>query len=134
MNGLRMLLLICALVAVADLGGEPKTLSIADAKRLVYEALPDQTRSLPGLSLEPGKVESDGRCVTFDVLWSNPGPGSVHVNFYTVDLQNATLWRGVMPKLVVGPRVARLQRDLRKGLGIGDRISPRAIQQSPCWK
>lgn len=117
-------------------GEQPvKTLSLAQAKRLVYEGLPAKVRQLPGLSLVPGGTKHEGRCVTFDILWSNPGPGSVHVDFYTVDLQTATLWSGPLPaELEAGPAVMKMQRSLRKRLGIPEQLSPRAVEESPCWK
>ena len=112
-----------------------KTLSITDAAGLVREALPTETKRLPGLSLVPGEFKHLGRCVTFDVLWSNPDPGSLHVDFYTVDLQNAVIWSGPLPaELVFGPELARMQRDLRRKLGMPLSISTRAIRASPCWR
>ena len=66
----------------------------ADAKRVVHASLSEEAKALPGLAIVPGGVER-GRCMHFDVLWSNPGTGSAHVAFYAVDLRSTALWTGV---------------------------------------
>jgi hypothetical protein len=70
----------------------------------------------------------------FDLIWANPGPGSVHIEFYTVDLQTGALWSGVDPTLVATPGLARLQRKLRKRLGIMTIDYERAIKAHVCSK
>jgi hypothetical protein len=97
---------------------------------LVYEALSKETRQLPGLDLAADKIK-DRRCLTFEVLWANPGPGSVHVDFYTVDLKTVALWRGVICRPVKDPKVERLRRELRRRLGLGSDVSDRD-GSSPC--
>jgi hypothetical protein len=121
----------CLLLAGAD--REPKTLQVKEARRLVYESLSEETKRLPGVGLDPGRVEN-GRCMTFDVLWANPGIGSAHVAFYTVDLRTGALWTGVtgVLKLVSIPAVTRLQRDLRKSVGISETEYRKAVEKHPC--
>lgn len=133
---LRLLVLVGVFCAVSRPEASPKALSVADGKALVYEALPSDTRRLPGLALEPGELESGGRCITFDVLWTNPAPGSAHVNFYTVDLWNAAVWSGPRPpvKLETGLRVLQEQRRLRRKLGLTGRTSQLEAERSPCWR
>lgn len=63
---------------------------------LVFFALPPATKRLPGLGLEPSK-DAPRDSLTFDILWSNPGPGSVHVDFYALDLRTAEIWSGGNP-------------------------------------
>lgn len=133
---LRLFVLAGGLCTILRPEGGRKVLSIADAKALVYSALPDDTKKLPGLSLEPGEPESGGRCVTVDVLWTNPAPGSAHINFYTVDLWNGAVWSGPRPpaKVERGPKVAGEQRRLRRKLSLTGRTSERETEQSPCWR
>lgn len=107
-------------------------LSINEAKRLVYVALPNDTKGLPGLFLEAGTIQTKRRIVAFDVLWANPGPGSVHVDFYYVDRQTAALWRGISCKPVVNPEVEQLQRRLQKRLGVTTRQRQQAVKSSLC--
>jgi len=116
--------------------GKVKALSVADARTLAYDALPVETKRLPGLALAAGKTESSGRCVTFDVLWTNPGPGSAHIIFYTIDLQTAAIWSGPRPPatLETGQAVLRRQRVLRKKLGLTARMSESETENSPCWR
>jgi len=122
----------CGLHLVQACGG-PKLIRTSDATHLVREALPQQAKRLPGLSIASGPLER-GRCITFEVLWDNPGIGSAHVNFYTVDLRTAVLWSGVVGtlRLVVTPAVTRMQRDLRRSLGISDKEYRQSVQEMPC--
>lgn len=110
-----------------------RTLQIPDSRRLVYASLSDSTKRLPGLDVVPGRIDN-GRCVTFDVLWNNPGVGSAHVAFYTVDIKTAAVWTGVTGVLssVSNPRVARLQMDFRRRLKISDRDYRSAVEKHPC--
>ena len=69
----------------------------------------------------------------FDILWANPGPGSAHVDFYTVDLKTAVVWRGgVSRKAVTTPELVRLQRTLRGKLGVTEKEFKQAIEDSVC--
>ena|ERR1035438_8643201 len=112
---------------------QSKALQVPAARSLVFAALSKETKKLPGLGVVAGNIEN-GRCLTFDVLWSNPGIGSAHVDFYTVDLKTGTLWRGVtgVLELVSSPAVIRLQRDIRKSAGVGDAESREAVEKHPC--
>lgn len=133
---LRLLILVCGPCEVSNSQERRSTLSVNDAQTLVYDALPTKTKRLPGLTLAAGTIESGGRCVTFDVLWRNPGPGSTHVNFYTVDLQTAAIWSGPRPpaRLESGPRVARRQHILRQKIGLGGKMAQLDVDRSPCWR
>jgi hypothetical protein len=109
-----------------------KELTIKDAEALVLAALSRETKRLPGLSLDAAPRR--GRYITFDVLWNNPGPGSVHVDFYTVDLRSGELWRSILCEHVVSRTVARLQGKLRRRLGISPADVKRAIRdQTGCF-
>jgi hypothetical protein len=110
----------------------PRVLTVEDARGLVMAGLPKQTRRLPGLYFEGGKVIEKARCAPFNVLWANRGPGSVHVDLYTVDLQTGALWRGVPIVPVTTPGVVRTQRSLRKRLGITEREYQEAIEGDVC--
>lgn len=55
-------------------------------------------------------------------------PGSVHVEFYTVDLQSAELWRSILCKRVTNRAVRERQNKLRKQLGITEAEVRRAIR------
>jgi len=113
-------------VPQSDMNGG-KEITIKDAETLVLAALSREAKRLPGLSLDPAPRR--GRYVFFDVLWDNPGPGSVHVEFYTVDLQSAELWRGMLCEHVANRTVRQLQVKLRKPLGITAAAVKRAIRE-----
>lgn len=122
--------LCCSLVVAQQ---KPRMLSVADARHLVYEALSKGERKLPGLYIAP-ESDAKGRALAFEVLWANPGPGSVHVDFYTVDLHTGALWRGTVCEPVVTSRVVRIQHDLRKRLGITEKAYQEALEQNLCLK
>lgn len=107
-------------------------LTIKEAQELVYFALPPATKRLPGLGLEPSK-DATRDCLTFDILWSNPGPGSAHVMFYTVDLRTGELWSGIpgVYTHIVTDSIIRRQRDIRKRLGVTEQAY-RERMAHPC--
>jgi hypothetical protein len=120
--------LCCCLSAAAQ---RNTYITVAEARSLVYDALSKRTKQLPGLSIVANK-EAKGRCLTFDVLWANPGPGSAHVDFYTVDLQTGAIWSGILCDPVVARRVARMQRELRKHAGITEAAFREAVERNVC--
>jgi hypothetical protein len=113
------------LAASAHLDAGDRRLTIKEAEQLARAALTPEARRLPGLSLEPDK--NPRRCVTFDVLWSNPGPGSVHSQFLSVDLQTAEVWSPTVWRRLTTPALRTAQRDLRTRLQISDAEVKKAL-------
>ena len=128
---LQTMILLCALRNSA--GAADKQLSVQAAQNVAEAALSAETRRLPGLSLNPGKIE-DGRCLEFDVRWANRGPGSVHVEFLTIDLRTAAVWTGVAGSLslVSNPALARHQHEARRSVGATDAEYKAAVESHPC--
>lgn len=123
------------LMCLCLLASEPlnRPLSVSDARSLVNSALSRETKRLPGLALVPdSRWRSEDRCLTFDVLWRNLGPGSAHVDFYTVDVKTGNVWRGVLYERVTNRAVSAVQTALRKRLGITDEEFRRAAQLHVC--
>jgi hypothetical protein len=76
------------------------------------------------------------KVVTFDVLWANPEPGSVHVQFLAVDLDTAEVWEPMECKRVITSSLLAAQRSLRKRLKISLSEVRRArtvAEQSGCF-
>jgi hypothetical protein len=119
-------ILLAASIQIQVLGAGDRTLTIGEAERLARAALSPETKRLPGLSLEPDWKPR--RCVTFDVLWSNPGPGSVHSQFLTVDLQTAEVWSPTEWRRITTPALRTAQRSLRTRLRISDSEVKRAVE------
>ena len=92
-----------------------RRLTKAEAERLARAALSPQTKRLPGLALEP-QQKPGSKTITFDVLWANRGPGSVHVEFLVVDLETADVWEPMLCRRVSTPSLAAAQRVFRKSL------------------
>jgi hypothetical protein len=98
------------------LGAGDRALTVREAEQLARAALRPETKRSTGLSLEADR--NPRRCVTFDVLWSNPGPGSVHSQFLTVDLQTAEVWSPTVWRRITTPALHTAQRSLRTRLHI----------------
>jgi hypothetical protein len=102
-----------------------RNLTINEAERLARAALTPEAKRLPGLTLESNPKR---RCVTFDVLWANPGPGSAHSQFFTVDLQTAEVWSPTVWRRITTPTLRRVQRAVRMRLHISDAEVKRAVE------
>lgn len=112
---------------------DPALMPLAEAKRLVYAALTKETRSLPGLSADLGNPKNgDGRCVTFDIIWANPEPGSVHVDFYTIDRRTGEVWRTMVCERVSNKTLQVQQRDVRRRLGVTEKERREAAEMPSC--
>jgi hypothetical protein len=121
-----MLLLLAGSARFQVLQGGDRTLTMKEAEQLARAALSSETKRLPGLALyaDPHPL----RCATFDVLWSNPGPGSVHVEFLTIDLQTAEVWSPTVWRRVTTPSLRSAQRAIRNRLHISDAEARRAVE------
>jgi hypothetical protein len=124
-----------AILLTDHAAAEHRSLTINEAEHLPRAALSAETQRLPGLSLE--SPQKPGRkAVTFDVLWANPGPGSVHVQFLVVDLETAEVWELMLCKHVVTHSLQTAQRALRNRLSISPSEIKRAralAEQSGCF-
>jgi hypothetical protein len=137
MSALQSVLVASVLCAVfgarSATEGEAQTITTGEARRLVYQALPAEARRLPGLTLHLDDGRDKRRwCAVFDVLWANPGLGSVHVAFYSVDMRTAEVWKPVACEHATNPSVRRLQRAIRKRLGVTEAELRAALARNPC--
>jgi hypothetical protein len=110
--------------------------SVKEARELVKMALPEKTKKLPGFTLWLTQEDEahPPKCLTFDVLWSNPGPGSVHVGFWSVDMQTGDVWNPMLCEKINNPSLRAAQQTIRKRLGITEDIYRDAITHNPCCK
>lgn len=113
---------------------ETRMISLEEARKLVWLALPKATRKLPGLTSYPDQCsEPPCRCRTFDILWSNPNPaGSVHSGFYTVDLRTGEVWTPILCKRVANRALEKTQRGIRKQLGVTEAEYRKGLAHTPC--
>ena len=121
-----LLLLIAGLPLVKTLVAGDRNLTLQEAERLARAALTADAKRLPGLTLQPDPKPR--RCATFDVLWANPGPGSAHSQFLTVDLHTAEVWRPGVWERVRGAALANAQRLIRARLRITNSEVKQAIE------
>lgn len=127
---IRYTLPFCCLLSFLVAEAQPHILSVSEARKLVFEALGPETKKLSGLTLEPGKPQ--GNCLTFDVLWSNPGPGSVHVAFYSIDLRTVVIRSPISCTVINKPSLLKLQRAARKRLGVSQKEYRESLQRAHC--
>ena len=115
----------------SNLNAGDRRLTIQEAEELARTALSIEAKRLPGVSLEPSK--NPHRHVTFDVLWANPGSGSVHSQFLTVDLETGEVWAPISCIRITTAELRTAQVSIRKRLHISDHDVKKVIQdQSGC--
>jgi hypothetical protein len=102
-----------------------RIITVTEARELVYLVLSRETKALPGLTLLPHEEPRRGT-VTFDVLWSNPGLGSVHVEFYCVNLRTAEVWSWDECEPITSHALKKAQQRIRRRLRL-----PRAEKLGP---
>ena len=108
--------LIVCVGASAQFHAGRRDMSVKEARQLVYLVLPNDTRQLPGLTLLTQRKPRG--CITFDVLWSNPSTGSVHVDFYCVNARTAEVWRPTACEQVTSQSLEKAQGSIRRRLGL----------------
>ncbi len=126
---------ILAILLAGEAVAGQRQLTKKEAERLARAALTDETKRLPGLSLVPPQ-KVPHRTITFEVLWANPNPPSVHVQFLVIDLDTAEVWEPMLCKPVVTPTLEIAQRALRNRLKISAQEVKRArdlAEQSGCF-
>ena len=129
-----LLLILGSCAGHNELQRQDSMLSVEEARRLVYEALPDSTKRLPGLTLwlsDEDKAKPS-KCLTFDVLWDNRGPGSVHVGFWSVDMRAGEVWTPMLCERVTSGSLRKLQVSLRKKLGVSMSECEESLRHNPC--
>ena len=128
------LITIITVASYVSVRAEWSLLTINEARRVVNEALPKETKRLPGLTLWLSEKDQakPARCFTFDVLWSNPGPGSVHVGFWTVDRRTGEVWTPIQCERITTASLGKLQQSIRRRLGVTKGEWQEALKHSPC--
>jgi hypothetical protein len=134
-EGWNVFLLIVFLCGSGLCTDKPTRLTTKEAQMLVRASLSGETRRLPGLELVPTPdSKSDECCVTFDVLWRNPDPGSAHVQFVAVDLNSGDVWNPMLCERVRGREIQSLQVKLRRQHRIPDTTIKHARSTTQCCK
>jgi hypothetical protein len=137
---LPLILLLCLLpiggVQRKEQTSSPNSslISVKESRNLVRLALPEKIKHLPGFTLwlsDEDKINPP-RCLVFDVLWSNPGPGSVHVGFWAVDRRTGEVWSIIRCRRVSNAKLSVAQQLIRKRVGVGDLEHQDALQKNPC--
>jgi hypothetical protein len=133
LRSVTTILLACTLITSHCFAqGQWRTITLDEARSLAYEALPSDTRKLPGLALLPDEGrDRPVKCVWFDALWDNPN-GSVHIGFWAVDMRTGEVWSPILCKRVTNRTLRKLQQAIRKRLGVTEAEYRAALKKSPC--
>jgi hypothetical protein len=111
----------------------PRLLTEQDARQLVNAAAPKSMTDLPGFGLDMYRRPGCSDFFFFDVLWNNPDPqGSILSGHFAVDLRTGEVWDPLIPKRITSRKLERLQRDLRKKIGLSDSEYKKLRDRYPC--
>jgi hypothetical protein len=142
MTNKRTLTGVSRIVAIAVLGtllnavaadsARTRDLSVEDARRLVLQALEPTQRTLPGLVLKPSPGAQIPDFYRFEVYWDNPTPGSVVVGNFAVNRATGDVWELFFCKKRSSAELRRLQKDLRKAIGLSPDELRKLTDKAPC--
>ncbi len=100
---------------------EPKGITQEEAKGLVIAAAPKSMLNLRGFALDAFYIPACPDFCYFDVLWDNPlKEGSVLAGRFVVNLRTGDVWEDGLDKKVTNKRLRKMQRVLRKRIGLAD--------------
>ena len=102
----------------------------AEARKLVDAALSANEQRTPSLVIEVDR-EHDG-CVVYHVYRDTARTMAFTVGFWSIDTRTAEMWNETFRMRVTYPRVAPIQRAIRKRLGVTDREQKESISK-PCY-
>ena len=105
-------------------------LNLDEARRLVVAALGPKVEKLPKFGVDLEYNQDDADFYRFEATWDNPG-GSVLIGFFGVNRATGDVWRLVPCEKVGSGRLRRLQKELRRKIGL-KAIERRELDKAPC--
>jgi hypothetical protein len=120
--------------AVSTVADGSTRITMSEAREIAFEALTAAEKKLPSIGLEvETKNPETATCVVFEAIFDNPG-GSVHVDFFTVDMRTGEVWGGPNPpcERVSSRSLAALQSEIRARHHIPEEDARRSRRDKPC--
>jgi len=114
--GLATVVAVCCQVSAL---ARSRDLSQAEARELVLASLDEGVRRLPGLRVDASDSPDARAFLTFDVTWDNPR-GSPVVGSFAVGRATADVWRLVYCQKLDSKDLRRLQKQVRRRMGVSD--------------
>jgi hypothetical protein len=128
---LRAVLLAAQLLAPPSVA-PAVSITLKEARQLIYLALPKETLKLPHLSVDSYESRYIKDFFFFEVTWENPQPGSVVIGHYAVDRETAEVWNSISCKRISTSSLRERQSSIRKRLGLSGEEYHRLLLRSPC--
>lgn len=126
---MRVLLVSVGILTLAgDTAAAHRRITISEAKRLAWAALGEETKSLPGVYLEPPPV-APRNGAKFEVLWGGAS-GRDRAQSLVVDIETAEVWDSVTCRRLATPRLRTIQKAIRSELKIPAQEVERALAQA----
>src|SRR5262249_10031234 len=105
--------------------------TIEEARELVIAAQLQHARRLPGFSVDASRDLAYPRFLELWVHWDGPPGGSVNIGFYDVDPRTGDVWSATSCWEEHTRRLARLQKRLRRRIGLSDELYHRVKSIGP---
>ncbi len=103
----------------------------AEVRKLIDAIIPASEKKTPSLVIEVDR-QHDG-CVVYHVYRDTARTEAFTVGFWSIDTRTAEVWDEVFRMRVIYPRVAPIQRAIRKRLGVNDYEQNESIS-NPCYE
>jgi hypothetical protein len=119
---LSIVLGLSLLSALAWSANRHRSVSLEEAKKLVFEALPKKARRLPSLSLEGrGLSSAYPGFYVISVMWAGPPNGSSVYGNYAVDSSTGDVFDAVSECAEIStPSLRQLQASIRSRIGLSE--------------
>jgi len=131
-SGLVIAISICCLGAQDD-RSKQRAVTPKDAQRLAYEVFKAWgSTKLPKFGLEVSPKSMYKGFYTIEATWENPSPGSGIVGHVVVDQRTGDVWDPFTCEPYSYPALERLQRQIRKRLGLTENEYLRLKKSPPC--
>lgn len=111
---------------------ERESLSSQEAAQLVVSALPEKTAAAPGLEIQQMSDPYFPEFYFFEVLWKNPGPGSVVAGHFAVHRRSGEVWDPLLCRRIVSSSLEQMQQRIRKRIGLSRQEYAELRRQAPC--
>jgi hypothetical protein len=118
---LSIMLGLSLLTGLACSANRHRSVSVEEAKNLVFEALPKKARHLPSLSLEGGLDPAYPGFYVISVMWAGAPNGSCVYGNYAVDSSTGDVFDAVSECAEIStPSLRKLQAKIRSLIGLSD--------------
>lgn len=125
-------LLLPPLISANPQAIQPRRLTLDEARELAHESLSVEARKLPGLDLENYKNLDFPDFYFFSATWGSPrSDQGGNIEQLAVDAITGDVWSGVVCREIKSSDLAKLQRSIRKKIGLGEQEYKKLRKKGP---